>query len=225
MHLHRAEAVVTGVMEAIAATPGVRSLEPAGSFRRRRESIGDLDILAETDDGPGLIERFTTLGLVDHVVNRGAYKAAVGMLRGPQVDLMVMPPGEAGTYRIHFTGSKEHNVRLRARARDQGWSLSEKGFVRIGDDGEPLTGAAAELRTFPTEAEAYGFLGLPFIEPELREDAGEIEAALAGTLPSLIDARATCRATCTATLTGPMASTRSRSWRTLRGDAATRTRC
>ncbi len=186
MHLDRAEATVTGVMEAIAATPGVRSLEPAGSFRRRRESIGDLDILAETDDGPGLIERFTTLGLVDHVVNRGAYKAAVGLLRGPQVDLMVMPPGEAGTYRIHFTGSKEHNVRLRARARDQGWSLSEKGFVRIGDDGEPLTGAAAELRTFPTEADAYAFLGLPFIEPELREDAGEIEAALAGTLPTLI---------------------------------------
>ena len=61
---------------------------------------------------------------------------------------MVMPPGEAGTYRIHFTGSKEHNVRLRAMARDQGWSLSEKGFLRIGEDGEPLTGDAAELRTF-----------------------------------------------------------------------------
>ena len=93
---------------------------------------------------------------------------------------MVMPPGEAGTYRIHFTGSKEHNVRLRAMARDQGWSLSEKGFLRIGEDGEPLTGDAAELRTFATEAEAYAFLDLPFIEPELREDRGEIEAALAG---------------------------------------------
>ena len=71
-------------------------------------------------------------------------------------------------------------------ARDQGWSLSEKGFLRIGEDGEPLTGDAAELRTFATEAEAYAFLGLPFIEPELREDAGEIEAALAGRLPALI---------------------------------------
>ena len=99
---------------------------------------------------------------------------------------MVMPPGEAGTYRIHFTGSKEHNVRLRAMARDQGWSLSEKGFLRIGEDGEPLTGADAELRTFPDEASAYAFLGLPFIEPELREDTGEIEAALAGRLPVLI---------------------------------------
>ena len=186
MHLHRAEATINGVIEALAGTPGLRSLEPAGSFRRRRESIGDLDLLAETEDGPGLIERFTTLGIVDQVLNRGGYKAAVRLLRGPQVDLMVMPPGEAGTYRVHFTGSKEHNVRLRERARDQGWSLSEKGFLRIGEDGEPLTGAAAELRTFATEEEVYAFLGLPFIEPELREDGGEIEAALAGRLPALI---------------------------------------
>ena len=128
-------------------------------------------------------------------------------MRGPQVDLMVMPPGEAGTYRIHFTGSKEHNVRLRAMARDRGWSLSEKGFLRIGEDGEPLTGDAAELRTFATEDEAYAFLGLPFIEPELREDRGEIEAALAGRLPDLIDARPTCAATSTPTPTGPTAST------------------
>jgi DNA polymerase (family 10) len=74
-------------------------------------------------------------------------------------------------------------------ARDQGWSLSEKGFQRIGDDGEPLNGAAAELRAFATESEAYAFLGLPFIAPELREDTGEIEAALAGTLPKLIELR------------------------------------
>ena len=99
---------------------------------------------------------------------------------------MLMPPGAAGTYLVHFTGSKEHNVRLRARARDRGWSLSEKGFLKIGEDGQPLTGAAAELRTFATEAEVYAFLDLPFIEPELREDRGEIEAALAGRLPSLV---------------------------------------
>jgi DNA polymerase (family 10) len=187
MLLHRAEATIMALIEAVADTPGVRSIEPAGSFRRRRETIGDLDLLAETDDGPALIERFTSLGVVDHVVNKGGYKAAVRVLRGPQADLMVMPPGTAGTYRIHFTGSKEHNVRLRERARDQGWSLSEKGFLRIGEDGEPLTGDAAELRTFATEAEAYAFLGLPFIEPELREDGGEIEAALGGRLPRLIE--------------------------------------
>jgi DNA polymerase (family 10) len=100
-----------------------------------------------------------------------------------------MPPGEAGTYLIHFTGSKDHNVALRGRARDRGWSLSEKGYLRIGEDGEPLVGPngeAAELRTFTTEEEAYRFLDLPFIPPEMREDRGEIEAALAGTLPNLI---------------------------------------
>jgi len=187
MLLHRAEVAIDGLMGALIDTPGVQSIEPAGSFRRRKESIGDLDLLAETDDGPALIERFTTLGVVDHVVNKGGYKAAVRLLRGPQADLMVMPPGAAGTYRIHFTGSKEHNVRLRERARDQGWSLSEKGFLRIGEDGEPLGGPAAELRTFATEEEAYAFIGLPFIQPELREDRGEIEAALGGTLPRLIE--------------------------------------
>ena len=186
MLLDKAEARVMEVIEAIADTPGVRRLEPAGSFRRRKESIGDLDILAETEDAATLIGRFTGLGVVDHVVNQGGYKAAVRLMRGPQVDLMIMPPGEAGTYLVHFTGSKEHNVRLRAMARDQGWSLSEKGFLRIGEDGAPLTGDEAELRTFATEAEAYAFLGLPYVEPELREDAGEIEAALAGRLPALI---------------------------------------
>jgi DNA polymerase (family 10) len=187
MRLDRAEELVSSLVEVLSPTPGVRSMEPAGSFRRRKESIGDLDLLAETDEPAALMDALTSFGLVDSVINRGGYKAAVRLLRGPQVDLMIMPPGEAGTYLIHFTGSKEHNVRLRARARDRGWSLSEKGYLRIGEDGEPLTGDAAELRTFATEAEAYAFLDLPYIEPEMREDSGEIEAALAGQLPVLID--------------------------------------
>jgi DNA polymerase (family X) len=185
--LPRAEAAILDLIEALDGSPGLQSIEPAGSFRRRKETIGDLDLLAETDDGPALIERFTKLGIVDHVLNKGGYKAAIQVMRGPQVDLMVMTPSTAGTYRLHFTGSKEHNVRLRERARDMGWSLSEKGFLRIGEDGEPLTGGDAELRTFATEADVYAFLGLPFIEPELREDEGEIEAALAGRLPALIE--------------------------------------
>jgi DNA polymerase (family 10) len=193
--IHRAEEAIDGLVAALEALDGVRRVVPAGSFRRRRETIGDLDLLAETDDGTALIERFVGLGAVDSVINKGAYKAAVRLLRGPQVDLMIMPPGEAGTYLIHFTGSKEHNVRLRAIARDLGWSLSEKGFLRIDEEGEPLTGDAAELRTFATEDEAYAFIGLPFIEPELREDEGEIEAARNGRLPNLIgqgDLRGDC---------------------------------
>ena len=184
--LHQAEAHIAALVETLEAVPGVASVEPAGSYRRRKETIGDLDLLAETTDPAALMTRFTGLGTVDTIVARGGHKSAIRLHRGPQVDLMVMPPGTAGPYRIHFTGSKEHNVRLRARARDRGWSLSEYGFLRIGEDGEPLTGDAAELQTFPTEEEAYAFLDLPFIEPELREDEGEIEAALAGTLPTLV---------------------------------------
>jgi DNA polymerase (family 10) len=193
--IHRAEEIVDGLIAALDGTPGLRRIVPAGSFRRRRETIGDLDLLAETDDPIALVDRFTGLGAVDSVINRGGHKAAVRLLRGPQVDLMIMPPGEAGTYLVHFTGSKEHNVRLRAIARDRGWSLSEKGFLRIDENGEPLTGASAELRTFPTEEEAYAFLDLPYVEPELREDGGEIEAARNGRLPALIgegDLRGDC---------------------------------
>ena len=204
MRLGQAAAIVETLLAELADVPGLRSLQPAGSFRRRRETIGDLDLLAETDRPLDLVDRFTTMASVDSVLAKGPHKAAVRLLKGPQVDLMIMPPGQSGTYMIHFTGSKEHNVRLRGMARDRGWSLSEKGYLRLGEDGEPALGesegaadrpggaadrpgGAAELRTFPTETEAYGFLGLPFIEPELREDRGEIEAALAGNLPKLVD--------------------------------------
>jgi len=186
MLLDRAAELVDGLVGTLEGTPGLVGLTSAGSFRRRRESIGDLDVLAETSDAAALIERFVGQPATEEVLNRGSYKAAIRLRGGPQVDLMIVPPGEAGTYRIHFTGSKEHNVRLRAMARDRGWSLSEKGFLRLGADGEPLTGDAAELRTFSTEAEAYAFVGLPFIEPELREDAGEFEAAASDTLPVLV---------------------------------------
>ncbi|HJX67460.1 MAG TPA: DNA polymerase/3'-5' exonuclease PolX [Candidatus Limnocylindrales bacterium] len=195
MRLGQAEAIVETLLAELADTPGLRSIQPAGSFRRRRETVGDLDLLAETDQPLELVDRFVGLPSVESVIAKGPHKAAVRLLRGPQVDLMVMPPGEAGTYLIHFTGSKEHNVRLRGMARDRGWSLSEKGYLRLGDDGEPATGDAADLRIFPNEAEAYGFLGLPFIEPELREDRGEIEAALAGELPRLV-ARTDLRGDC-----------------------------
>jgi DNA polymerase (family 10) len=216
MRLGQAEAIVETLLAELADVPGLRSIQPAGSFRRRRETIGDLDLLAETDRPEELVERFTSLGSVESVIAKGPHKAAVRLLRGPQVDLMIMPPGQAGTYLIHFTGSKEHNVRLRGMARDMGWSLSEKGYLRLAEKSEadadaseadeslagdgsaaesPAGGPPAELRTFATEAEAYGFLGLPFIEPELREDRGEVEAALAGTLPVLLT-RADLRGDC-----------------------------
>jgi DNA polymerase (family 10) len=186
MTLGTAERIVDGVVALLADVPGVRRVEPAGSFRRRRETIGDLDLLVETDDAAAVIGRFTAMPAVDSVVNAGARKAAVRLAGGPQVDLMAMPPGACGTYLVHFTGSKEHNVRLRGIARDHGWSLSEKGFARLGEDGEIATGTDGELRTFATEAEVYAFLGLAEVPPELREDGGEVEAARDGRLPRLV---------------------------------------
>jgi DNA polymerase (family 10) len=188
LRLGQAAELIERTVRSLAGTPGLHSIVPAGSFRRQRETIGDLDLLAETDDPTALLERFTTLPSVSRVVAGGGHRAAVRLMRGPQVDLMVMPPGRAGTYLVHFTGSAAHNVRLREMARDRGWSLSEYGFLRIGEDGRPLEGEAAELRTFAEESEVYDFLGLPFIPPELREDRGEIEAALAGRLPRLVEA-------------------------------------
>ena len=181
-----AQAISDALVAQLAGTPGVTRVVQAGSLRRRRETIGDLDLLVETDAPEAVLDRFIHLPGVGQVIGAGRAKAAVRLAGGPQVDLMVMPPGEAGTYLVHFTGSAAHNVRLRGIARERGWSLSEKGYLRLDADGEPATGDAAELRTFPDEAGAYGFLGLPLIEPELREDEGEVEAAYAGRLPSLV---------------------------------------
>ena len=195
MLLDRAQAISDALVAQLADTPGVTRIVQAGSLRRRRETVGDLDLLVETDAPETVIDRFVHLPGVEGIIGAGKVKAAVRLAGGPQVDLMVMPPGEAGTYLVHFTGSAAHNVRLRGIARDRGWSLSEKGFLRLDAGGEPATGepatgdataAAAELLTFEDEAGAYGFLGLPFIEPELREDEGEVEAGYAGRLPSLV---------------------------------------
>jgi DNA polymerase (family 10) len=182
--LGEAEAIVDRLVAELSMVPGVTRIEPAGSYRRRRETIGDLDLLAETADPAALVERFAGLPDVERVLGAGGHKAAITLIGGPQVDLMIMPPGEAGTYLVHFTGSRDHNIRLRGLARDRGWSLSEKGYLRVAEDGTAVV--PAELRTFATEAEAYAFLDLPFIEPELREDQGEIEAAQAGRLPDLV---------------------------------------
>jgi DNA polymerase (family 10) len=187
LRLGEAGQLVERLSRSLRRLPGVRDVRPAGSFRRRRDTIGDLDLLVETDEASEVIGRFVAGPAVGRVLNRGGHRATVELTRGPQVDLMAMPPDRAGTYLVHFTGSAEHNVRLREMARDRGWSLSEHGFVRIGDDGQPLTGADAELRTFASEEEVYAFLGLPWVAPELREDRGEIEAAREGRLPVLVE--------------------------------------
>ena len=184
--LDRAQQLSDALVNELAGVPGVQRIVQAGSLRRRRETVGDLDLLVETDDPAAIVERFTRLGGVGQVLGAGSSKASIRLVDGPQVDLMVMPRGRAGSYLVHFTGSAEHNVHLRGLARDRGWSLSEKGFVRLDDDGQPVSGAEASPTTFTDERGVYRFLDLDLIEPELREDRGEIEAARDGRLPHLI---------------------------------------
>src|SRR3990172_5321799 len=105
-----------------------RPLPPAVSFRRRRETVGDLDLLADTDDPAAGVARFTALPSVARGLNRGVHKAAVELERGPQADLMVMPEGAAGSYLVHFTGSAAHNVRLRGMARERGGGPAGHGL-------------------------------------------------------------------------------------------------
>jgi DNA polymerase (family 10) len=183
IRLGTARDIVERLSRSIEALPSVTSVTAAGSYRRRRETVADIDLLVETDAPATVLDQLAGAPWVERVGGHGgrtggATRLTLQMLRGPQVDVMTMPSGAGGTYLVHFTGSAEHNVRLRAIARDQGWSLSEHGFTALEGD---------QRRTFATEAEVYGFLGLPFIPPELREDRGEIEAAREGRLPRLIE--------------------------------------
>ena len=121
LRLGQAESIIEALIDELSGAAGLQSIVPAGSFRRRRETVGDIDLLAETTDPGSLVERFVSLPSVESVIAKGPHKAAVRLTRGPDVDLMVMPPGRAGTFLIHFTGSKEHNVRLRGLLRQIGF--------------------------------------------------------------------------------------------------------
>lgn len=167
----------------IETLPDVVSATTAGSVRRGRETVGDLDVLVETERPAQVLEALRGLPVIESVEGGGrggADRATVRLVGGPQLDLMAMPPGASGSYLVHFTGSAEHNVALRQRARERGWSLSERGLLPLDDEGVvPLT--------FADEGALYAFLELAEIPPELREGRGEIEAAATGTLPRLVE--------------------------------------
>jgi DNA polymerase (family X) len=177
--LHEADALMADLLDRLRTVPGVVRIEPAGSLRRRRATIGDLDLLAATDDPASLIGALDGLPGVERVVAAGIDKSSILLRAGPRVDLMVCSPAAWGTHLVHFTGSKEHNVALRGRALDRGLSLSEKGW-RVVESGELLLDADEEA--------VYARLDLPWIPPELRENTGEIEAAQAGSLPRILEA-------------------------------------
>ena len=175
--IHEADELVAGLIERLRDARGVHRIERAGSLRRRRPTIGDVDLLAAVDDPIAIIAALDGMAEVEKVLSSGTDKSSIILREGPQVDLMVCPPEAWGTHLVHFTGSKDHNIALRGMALDRGWSLSEKGF-KVLDSGELLLDAE--------EADVYERLGLPWIPPEIREGEGEIEAALAGQLPELV---------------------------------------
>ena len=181
MLLIEAERFVEPLVGYLRATPEVERLEVAGSYRRRRETVGDIDLLAiATVPGP-VMEAFLHYPQVAQVLAAGDTRSSVNLGSGLQVDLRVVPPDCYGAALVYFTGSKEHNVKLRRRAVEQGLRISEYGVFRIHDD------MREELVAGREEADVYASVGLPWIPPELREDRGEIEAALRGPLPRLIE--------------------------------------
>jgi DNA polymerase (family 10) len=156
---------------------GAREVVPVGSYRRRRETIGDLDLVV-TGDAEALSAALVAYPEVREVLVRGAAKSSVVLTSGIQVDLRPFPPESLGAALQYFTGSKDHNVALRERAVRRGLKLNEYGLFRVDTD-EKIAGA--------TEEEIYAALGLAYIPPELREDRGEIAAAEQDRLPELIE--------------------------------------
>lgn len=167
------------VMARLKETGLVKQISEGGSLRRRKDTIGDIDIVAETSDSKALSEAFTKLPQVQRVIESGATMTSVLTDAGLRMDLRVAESGHFGAMLHHFTGSKYHNIKLRGMARDMGLTMNDYGVDKI-DTGETLVPGR-------DEEEIYRVLGLPLIPVELREDRGEIEAAIEGRLPKLVE--------------------------------------
>ncbi len=181
--LSTAEKVARELIAYLCGFPGIEKAVPAGSLRRGRETVGDLDILATgpacaEEHAAAAVEHTAAWPLAGTILAKGANKVSFRMRTGLQVDVRLLPEGSFGAALQYFTGSKTHNVTIRQRALRRGFTLSEYALARV-EDGSFVAGA--------TEEEIYGALGLAWIPPELRENNGEIELAEADTLPKLIE--------------------------------------
>lgn len=175
--LGKAWPIAQELLDRLRQVPGVIAAEAAGSFRRMRATVGDLDILAAASNSKPVMEAFVNHPEVVRILGHGDIKSSVEFSFGMRAQLWVHPPERFGTALQYATGSKDHNVRLRELALKKGLSLSDQAFVK--KDGTEILCA--------TEEEVYQMLDIPWIPPELREDHGEVQAALAGTLPNLIE--------------------------------------
>ncbi len=171
-----AEPAVEAIVAELSKLKAVRQISPAGSFRRRRETVGDLDLLVTSDDHDAAMDAIVRHELVEKELARGDTKQRVRLQNGLELDLRVVPEDSYGAALQYFTGSKEHNIVMRRRAQERGLKLNEYGLFR---DETPVAGK--------TEEEIYAALELPWISPELRENRGEFELAEAQRLPALIE--------------------------------------
>lgn len=176
--LSAAVRIVERIMSYLEGIEGLSNITVAGSYRRGKETVGDIDILATSSRPSESIAAFVRMPMVDDILGQGPTKASIIIEGTVQVDLRIVEPRSYGTLLQYFTGSKEHNVKLRGIALQRGYSLSEYSLKRL-DTGEELF--------FDREEDVYKALGMQYIPPELREDRGEIEAALANRLPELVD--------------------------------------
>lgn len=167
---------VEAIIADLKLVPGVEQASVAGSCRRRKETIGDLDVLAVAADSAVAMDRLAVHPLVDKVLARGETKQRVRLRQGLELDLRVVPAESFGAALQYFTGSKEHNIVIRGRAQKLGLKVNEYGVFR----GEEYVAGR-------TEEDVYAAVGLPWIPPELRENRGEIELAEQGTVPTLIE--------------------------------------
>jgi len=178
-----AERFVEPLLAYLRETPEVERLEVAGSYRRRLETVGDIDLLAIASQPIPVMERFRGYPQVDKILMAGDTRSSVVLGSGLQVDLRVVPQECYGAALVYFTGSKEHNVKLRRRAVERGLRISEYGVFRVQERNQEEEGEFVAGRE---EADVYASVSLDWVPPEMREDRGEIEAAAAGRLPHLI---------------------------------------
>jgi len=173
----RAAGEVDLIKELLEKIPGVQRLEVAGSYRRGKETVGDLDFLVSATDGAAVMKAFTGMKGIERVLASGETKGSILLHNGIQADLRLVPPESFGAALHYFTGSKNHNVATRRRAQQLGLKQNEYGIFK-GD--QQIAGK--------TEEDVFAALNLPWIAPELREDRGEVEAAENENLPKLIEA-------------------------------------
>ncbi len=167
--------LIRKITERVEKVAGVKKVTPAGSARRRKETIGDVDILAVSNDATAVMKMFVKMPEVVNVIAEGPTKSSVKLRAGINVDLRVVPEKSYGAALNYFTGSKDHNVAMRQAALNKGWKLNEYGLFK---GTKQIAGASEE--------ELYAKFGMDYVEPELRENTGEIEAARAHRLPKII---------------------------------------